>query len=303
MIETLKTDWIDASRARVVPVKIFSPRDESGPFPILIFSHGLGSSRDVYGYLGRHWAANGFVSVHLQHAGSDAPVWEKFPVEQRTEVLHRAALVPENSINRPKDVSFAIDELTRLNSQESVFKNRLDLNRIGVAGHSFGAFTALASVGQLYISPDGEEFSFGDSRIKAAIAMSAPTPRDKTRLGKIYSAIQVPCFHMTGTEDDSPFGESRASDRRIPFDQIFDAEQYLVTFENADHFIFSGRWKHQPGGERDAEFQSLIQSSSTAFWNGYLNEDTSALDWLRHDFPKVLNGNGTFEQKQKDRSN
>jgi predicted dienelactone hydrolase len=297
MIDTQKLDWMDSTRDRVVSVKIYSPRDETGPFPIIIFSHGLGSSRDVYGYLGRHWAGRGYVSVHLQHAGSDIAVWEKSPVSQRMDLLRHAASLPENFINRPKDVSFAIDELTRLNENDAQWKNRFDLNRIGVAGHSFGAFTALASVGEIFFAPDGNEISLSDSRIKAVIAMSPPVFPDEAQREIAYAQIKVPCFHMTGTADDSPIGETKASERRVAFDRISGADQYLVTFKDADHFIFSGRWRDQGGGEFDAMFQDLIAQSLTAFWDAYLKDDESALKWLREDFRNVLGDKGVFEQK------
>ena len=68
--------WQDSRRQRQVPVKIYYPADGAGPFPVIIFSHGLGGSREGYQYLGRHWASHGYVSVHLQHLGSDQAVWE-----------------------------------------------------------------------------------------------------------------------------------------------------------------------------------------------------------------------------------
>lgn len=297
MIEISKYDWMDAVRQRVVPVKIFSLKEQGGPLPIIIFSHGLGSSRDVYGYLGRHWASHGYISVHVQHGGSDAAVWEGFPVSQRMELLGRAASLPENFKNRPKDVSFAIDELTRLNESDSRWKNAFDLNRIGVAGHSFGAFTALACVGEVFFTPRGEKLSFRDPRIKAAIAMSPPVfPREQNR-DAAYAAIAVPCMHLTGTKDDSPVGETKVAERRIPFERISGAAQYLVTFSGGDHFVFSGRWAEQSGGENDKMFQELILSSSTAFWNAHLTDDDNALKWLRNDFVTELGANGVFEVK------
>ncbi len=297
MIDTLKYEWADPSRQRVVPVKIYSPRNGNSPFPIIIFSHGLGSSRDVYGYLGRHWASHGYVSVHLQHAGSDAAVWEKSPVSQRMELLQRAASTPENFKNRPKDVSFAIDTLTKLNETDDHWKNRLDLNRIGVAGHSFGAFTALASVGEIFFTPRGENLSFRDERIKAAFAMSPPVfPSEKNRAAA-YADISVPCLHMTGTKDDSPIAETKVSERRIPFDRIRSSPQYLITYTDGDHFIFSGRWPDQPGGENDRMFQELILSSSTAFWDGTLKNEERSLNWLRENFVRELGNKGIFEEK------
>ena len=75
-VAVLLAAWQDSRRQRQVPVKIYYPADGAGPFPVIIFSHGLGGSREGYQYLGRHWASHGYVSVHLQHIGSDQAVWE-----------------------------------------------------------------------------------------------------------------------------------------------------------------------------------------------------------------------------------
>jgi predicted dienelactone hydrolase len=51
-------------------------------------------------------------------------------------------------LDRPKDISYVIDELERRNQAE--FGGRLDLQSVGVAGHSFGGYTALAVGGATY---------------------------------------------------------------------------------------------------------------------------------------------------------
>jgi predicted dienelactone hydrolase len=74
-VDTVLFDWTDAKRGRAVPVKIYFPLGSEGPFPLIIFSHGLGGSREGYEYLGRHWASHGYISLYIQHAGSDDEVW------------------------------------------------------------------------------------------------------------------------------------------------------------------------------------------------------------------------------------
>ena len=69
-------DWVDTARQRHVPVKIYLPEKGAGPFPVIVFSHGLGGSREAYEYLGRHWASYGYVIAHIQHEGSDDQVWK-----------------------------------------------------------------------------------------------------------------------------------------------------------------------------------------------------------------------------------
>ena len=91
---------------------------------------------------------------------------------------------------------------------------RLDLGRIGVAGHSFGAHTALAVAGMLLVGPDGRELSLADSRVKAAIIMSPPAPRRPGLAGAIYAPIHIPCLHLTGTRDESPLGLTAVADLR-----------------------------------------------------------------------------------------
>src|SRR5450432_1692671 len=56
----VRLQWNDPSRNREVPVKIYFPTEGNGPFPVVIFSHGLGGTREGYEYLARQWAANGY---------------------------------------------------------------------------------------------------------------------------------------------------------------------------------------------------------------------------------------------------
>ena len=93
--------------------------------------------------------------------------------------LRQAAAKLDNAVNRPLDVTFAIDQLEVLNRSEGPLQGRLDLNRVGAAGHSFGAYTTLAVAGEVLGRPGGREISLADPRIKAAIPMSAPVPRKR----------------------------------------------------------------------------------------------------------------------------
>jgi pimeloyl-ACP methyl ester carboxylesterase len=295
-VQTVLYEWTDAARNRAVPVKIYYPKTGPGPYPIIIFSHGLGGSRYGYEYLGQYWASYGYVSVHVQHAGSDEAVWKG--ELQPMKSMSAAAANPANAINRPLDIRFAIDQGTQLNKDEGPLKGRLDLDRVGVAGHSFGAYTTLAVAGEVFVGPAGNEISGADPRVKAAIPMSAPVPGRKENLDKAFGSIRIPVFHMTGTKDDSPIGETAAKDRRLPFDHSKGPDQYLLTFDGGDHMIFSGRPRLALGGGKDAEFQALIRISSLAFWDAYLKGDAKAKAWLSGGgFAEALGKDGTFEQK------
>src|SRR5258705_10572129 len=135
------------------------------------------------------------------------------------ENMRKSAANLQNATNRPLDVSFAIDQMEKMNREDGPLKKRLDLARIGVAGHSFGAFTTLAIAGETFIAPGGREASMGDARVKAAIPMSAPVPLVKARLDQAFAPIKIPGLHRTGTKDSSPLGNSQAEEGRWTFVQ------------------------------------------------------------------------------------
>jgi len=71
-----ETTWYDSSRSRAVPVKIYFPRQAEEPAPVILFSHGLGSSIEACEYLAKAWTSCGFVCVLVQHPGCDENIWK-----------------------------------------------------------------------------------------------------------------------------------------------------------------------------------------------------------------------------------
>ncbi len=297
-VRTIRSVWHDDARNRDVPFKIYLPA-AGGKYPVIVFSHGLGGTCDLYEYLGTFWAKNGYVSVHVQHKGSDDAVWrgKSNPMQE----MRKATIDVESIFNRPKDVTFAIDQVDKLNKDEkSELKDKCDMDRIGVAGHSYGAYTALASSGRKLVAPLGAAVNLTDPRIKACIPMSAPA-KDRDKNNNSYADYNVPCMHMTGTLDDSPIGDTKAADRRIPFDSIQKPDQYLITFNGGDHMIFSGRGlKFGERAGKDKMFQELIKESSLKFWDAYLKDNADAKKWLADGgLEKAMGENAAVEKKIK----
>ena len=134
-----------------------------------------------------------------------------------------------------------------------------------------------------------------DPRITAGIEMSAPVPLTQIQRDHAFSAITIPVFHMTGTLDNSPIGETKAADRRIIFDEMNRAETCLVIFNGADHMTFSG---HIIPRASDAQFHPLILAGSNAFWDAYLKDNSAAKEWLYNGgFASLIGEKGTFEKK------
>lgn len=303
-VETLSADWVDTARAdRKVPVKIYYPAG-SDACPVVIFSHGLGGTREGYEIHGRYWASHGYISVHLQHEGSDDAVWRGLPPKDIMAAMRKATMDPQAIRNRPKDVTFAIDTLEKLNKDEkSPLHKRLDLARLGMAGHSFGSWTTLA-VGGLSAGPLGQAGL--DKRIKAMIPMSSPAVKIASQQAAAYGKIAIPALHMTGTLDDSPVNDTSAKERRIPYDHTpgpkeKGADCYLIIFEGGDHGIFAGGGARRAGrANKDAEFHKLIHQTSLAFLDAYLRDNVDAKAWLQSDsgMKATLGKTATLEMKK-----
>jgi predicted dienelactone hydrolase len=267
-------EWRDGVRNRVVPYKLYLPAS-SAPAPVVIFSHGLGGSRDGAGYLLDYLAANGFAVVAIQHAGSDQSVVRgMFPLLS----VRRSISDPANAIGRFGDVRFTIDQLEREN-RAGPNAGRFDLSHLGLSGHSYGALTTLVAVGERVEGPDPHRFQ--DSRIDAAIVYSPNAPRNQEPAAALAD-VHTPILHMTGTKDRTAFDlEPTPEGRQIPFRTITGADQYLIVLDNGNHRIFSG--SVQASDRMTPEQQAhtdIILRESLLFWRAYLMGDGSAMTAL-----------------------
>ena len=247
--------WSDAERGRTIPARIYYPTGVAKRFPVVVFSTGLGHSRDDCAYLGRRWAGCGYVAVFVQHPGSDDG--EDAGLRKRKE-LQRAFYAPDNIRNRPLDVIFVIDQLEKMAHGGSSPGERLDMTRIGAAGHDFGIQTVLAAAGQVLPG----QITFKEPRVKAIVAMSSPVPIGQVPLSVAYANVSLPCLHITGTADNSIVATTQAHQRRMPFDDTTAADQFLITLNGADHLTYSGHVR-AANGTNDAMFQRLIAECST----------------------------------------
>ncbi len=249
-------NWTDPARSRGIPVKVYFPTC-SAPCPVILFSHGLGGTRQGGEMWGRHWASHGYVSIHLQHAGSDAEALAKIP----DDAPHGPAtlITADNLIQRVRDVSFVISRMQDINlKSDSALSGILDTSRIGMSGHSFGSATTQALCGQLVPSAPRASPSVSDPRIIAGLALSPSLARNIDP-GTAYASIHRPLLLMTGTRDDSPVGTTRAIDRRIPFDHMPGPGQYLAIFRDGDHMVFTGRQRQDASHPVDGPVHTLIR--------------------------------------------
>ncbi len=292
--QTLDLDVEDAARHRTLPIRVFLPAERTAA-PVILFSPGLGGSREGYAYLGQHWAARGYVVVVLQHPGSDASVWRDAKPTERLAALRRAASV-ENFRLRAGDVPAVLDQLGRWSaSGDHPLAGRVDVSRVGMAGHSFGAVTTQAVSGESFRLVGT---SLTDARIRAAVMLSPSAPRKGADPGRAFSGVALPWLLMTGTKDVSPIGDIDVASRLSVYPALPAGGKYELVLDGAEHSAFSDRALPGDSAQRNPNHQRAIAALSTAFWDAWLRDDAAAKTWLDGDGPRsVLEASDRWQRK------
>ncbi|MBL8879587.1 MAG: hypothetical protein JNG88_10755 [Phycisphaerales bacterium] len=258
-----------------------------GPRPLAIVSHGTGGNRFAYATLGRHLAAAGYVVVHPTHAGSDDAAMKLAPGRRIDRIR---ALMADANIwrSRAADIRAVIDAV----GTHPVLRERVDPSRVGVVGHSYGAHTAMTIGGMLVVPQRGDAIghsgqrgcaeSLRDARVRAVAALSPPSVG---RLGiepGAWREMTTPLLVMTGTLDaELDIGDY--SKRRIAYDESRGPACYVL-IDGADHLTFAD---YAPAGNRskppDPRHVFWVHRACEMFFNGYVCDDSAALDWMtRH---------------------
>ncbi|CAN5216810.1 acetylhydrolase [soil metagenome] len=288
--------WRDEGRSREIPVRlrIPAPRSANERRPVILYSAGVGGTRESADRWGDHWAANGYIVVNVQHHGSDVVLGRAGG--DPLDLVRRSALAttPSQLFQRVADLRFALDEIPRHRELGAAA-----MNRVGVAGHAFGAFTVQALAGQ-NVSRHGPELA--DPRVKAVIAFS-PVVRNRVDAETQFGDVNVPFMSVTGTLDSETAGFRVAPDERVrPFYSMPAGGKYLVVFRHGDHAVFSG--SGYSGGPRASEAVSAeprivraSQALSLAFWDAYLKRNLSAEAWLATQARAILAPDDRFERR------
>jgi dienelactone hydrolase len=145
---------LDRARDRRFPCELWYPatgphagqdaiRDataQPGIWPLVAFSHRSGGNRRSATFLATHLSSHGYVVAAMDH--SDVVARELQPREGES-AQQRAARVEGWIANRVPDISFLLDHLLAGTPRD--LEVTPDPGRIGIVGHSFGGWTALAA--------------------------------------------------------------------------------------------------------------------------------------------------------------
>lgn len=173
-------------------------------FPVIVHSHGYKGFAGNSGRLMCHFAAHGWVALAPEHVGNtigDTP--DPLPLAVYYE--------------RPLDVRAALDLAASPPSGDAL-SGALDLDRVGMTGHSFGTYTAWAVAGATFdpaaiqakcdagdVGPCSADevavFSTDLSEKRAKMAVPMAGGANDFFGEKGYDAAKVPVFLMSGSLD------------------------------------------------------------------------------------------------------
>lgn len=242
---------------RIESKVVFEAQPAAGPFPLIVFSHGNSGFRYQSLYYVEHLASHGFVVLSADHPQNTL-------LNQADEI---EAIVGHFAL-RPADVLSQIALAEALNA-EGDFAGVIDLENIGVTGHSFGGYTALGVGGAAFdyqalvegcVEAGGGGFcevlvdneavfaslrgfdeipadhlypALNDPRIKAIVPLAPSVPVMYTEA--TLAGVTAPMLILVGSQDSLTPLET---DGQRAYDFVSSETKGLMVFENADHYIF-----------------------------------------------------------------
>ncbi|MGF1477983.1 MAG: alpha/beta hydrolase [Cyanophyceae cyanobacterium] len=131
----------DQRRQRTIPVDFYYSFQSHGP--LIVLSHGFAADRKFLTYLARYLASHGLTVAAVEHPGSNITSL----VEVSAGVSPHNFLPASEFVDRPKDITFLLNELERIVRTRGYLKSKFNTQQVVVIGHSFGGYTALALAG------------------------------------------------------------------------------------------------------------------------------------------------------------
>jgi dienelactone hydrolase len=264
------------------------------PFPVILFSHGGGSTGFAYTALIECLVSHGYVVAAIEHTYEAAAV--VFPdgrvIPYSEENVRRMEKPPgasydqmvENAMSwvRTRDDVFAadqrfvLDQLVRLNENKTLpFAGRLDLNRVAAVGHSMGGQASMRTCQlddriKACVNLDGGNVDGVLIKYPGANAPKQPALYVESPFIPI-SADHLKELHQTGKEWIQWWRESVRTQLRA-----FEGGGYyaLLTSPGVSHRSYSDQSLLAPG-DRPGQKQSLrnlrlIETVTRAFTDKYL---------------------------------
>ena len=245
----------DRARERSIPVDIYWSEDTHGP--LVVISHGFGADRRFFAYLANHLASHGLTVISVEHPGSNVASLMSLPTQQGNDSQPLNRILPATEfLDRPRDISFVLDRMERLNYYSYSLRDRLSTDQVTLIGHSLGGYTALALAGaKLDLRPLSSfcqqlsPVNFSPADWLQCAALDLPVNRAALKDDRVSQVIvmnpltgllfgdqglkqvKLPTLMFASTHDGvTPVAEQQLN----PFNQLA-GEKYLVTMIGGSH--------------------------------------------------------------------
>jgi dienelactone hydrolase len=278
----------DAARGRTILTRAYAP-EAPGRYPVIIFSHGFSADLGSFQHTGRWLAERGYVVLHPTHADSinvpDPSVDPREAAIIRHFIASRAAGIdadirrafvslldnPFYLESRLADIGVLVRNLDAGGGLDPDIVDRADVNRLGIAGHSYGAYTATVIAGARL---ERNSVAASDPmlrRFSAALAISGQGAGRMSFSDGSFASVRLPLFGITGTRDIGAAGETPEW-RLQSFRDSPPGDKFAAVVNGFGHTDFD-----PPGDDpnRAAQGQDL-RGLELAFWEGYLKDSADS---------------------------
>lgn len=297
-----------------IPFYLFIPKNSSlsgisAPTPnkinAIVIYPGLISTREPLLYLAEHLASYGFAVVLTISPNSSQEQLDKLIIGVASEIAP-----PESFIERPNDITAVLNYIEKSAPVDNPNSQKIDWQNVGMIGHSFGGYAALALVSDAKIQfadlaeacqkskwnaslflqcvalklPNTENYQLGDPRIKAVMAVNPVTSHV---LGKPnLSKITVPVA-LVGSSDDT--FAPLVSEQVVPFTWLTATNRYLLLLNRAGHTAvtavtssdrISPEISNILAGPNAIAAQNYLKLFSVAFFKNHLAQEVNFAEYL-----------------------
>ena len=142
-----------------------------GPYPLIVFSPGLGAHDDSYYFYCQNLASHGYIVVSINHLDATqskpgaplAALWQAVGHLLNNTSSYTVFLLFSDWFRsthfaltyRPQEIQFVLDKaVAAATDDSSPFYRAIDTNSIGMTGHSLGGFYSLIKGGGMAINCD-----------------------------------------------------------------------------------------------------------------------------------------------------
>lgn len=244
-----KTKSLREERIAGLRVAFWVPRKTSGPWPVVLFSHGLHGINRQSEYLSEALADAGYLVLAPNHADA---IGSANGSKAEYKLAHPGTRSENSYRSRGEDIAKIFAAL-KLDPQ---WNSRIDWSKVVLMGHSLGGYTALAMAGawQSWKLPDA-------TTVVALSPYTNPFVHKRT-----LQNIHIPVMYQTGTADFGVAPFLKAPDGAF---KMTPAPAYLVDLVGANHFAWTNL-------NREKFKENLIEHYVISFLDRYVKGDTRA---------------------------